>query len=881
MEKGLFFNIPLQLPRMRVVRIFFTLFFVVVNMLHAQAQTQPAGGDLSKVKVDQLTDAQIRDMYTKFQSSGMSEQEFYSSLAQRGMPSEEVSKLRQRITNIASQSQRPSNQNDQQQRRQLDINPDSTRQNRNPDTLTALESKIFGYRIFHNSNTTFTPNLNMATPRGYVVGPGDVLVLQVYGVAQNSYSLTVSPEGNVTIPDIGIAHVSGLSIDAVTSQLQNKMSLRYSGMRGSNPNTFLQVTLGNIRNIKVNMIGEILKPGTYQLPSYVTVFNALFAAGGPTTNGTFRHVQVYRMNKMVAEIDLYDFLLNGKIAQNIRLEDNDVILIRPISKRVEVMGRVRTAGLFEMKPNETFSDLLKFTGGFSEGAYRQRITVNRNGPTEKQFIDINENDFGKASLEDGDIIQVGAIVERYTNRVQITGAVNRAGAFELTPNMTIRDLVRRAGGFKGDAFLKRAILFRQKADLMQEVFSIDLTDTSANAPGMNKLLVREDVLNIASKYDLKEEYYVQISGEVNNPNVYSYADSMTIGNLILRAGGFKYSASGSTIEIARRTLDDPEKIAQIIKVQVNRDLSIEPGKENISLRPFDQVFVRTTPGYQLPKMVTIQGEVQFPGTYAIENKEMRVSELLSRAGGLTNHAYLKGARLLRRTKSYDVQSTSEIENQNLNRLKETLRKDSIYNEAESNKEFEKRIDSKIRQNEGQIQAERDREKKRQEKEKLLEENTLISNSRDNGQLMSVEKTQELVAIDFDQIMQKPGSHADIVLKEGDVIDIPEILQTVRVRGGVLYPVSVRYDSTYSFKDYVNHSGGFTSNAIRRQSFLVRANGRVERVKHFLFFKSYPKVDPGAEIYVPVDLREKPPFSYDKLLTLITSSLTLLLLFKSL
>lgn len=750
------------------------------------------------------------------------------------------------------------------------------------DSILLLEKKIFGYSIFHNVNVNFTPNLNMATPVSYVVGPGDELKLQVYGVAQSSYTLKVSPEGSVTIPDIGISKVSGFSIDAVKTILQNKLAIRYAGMGGTNPTTFLEVTLGNLRTIKINVVGEVETPGTYNLPSYVNVFNALFAAGGPTLKGTFRHVQVYRAGKLKSEIDIYDFLVNGKTNQNIRLEDDDVLLVRPATNRIEIEGEVRTPGIFEFKEKETFSDIIKFSGGFSDKAYKDKVNLIRNGITEKQLVDLYSNQFGKANLNDGDLYTVGLILDRITNRVQISGSVFRPGRYSFTTGMKVKDLIQKAEGLKGDAFLKRAILYRTKPDFKQEIISLDLNNINDEKSAGSILLEREDVIHIASVYDIQEEYYVQISGEVNQTGVYPYGQNMTLGDLILKAGGFKYSASGSFIEIVKRS-NDENKVAEILTVSIDKNLNISEENKSIILTPFDHIYIRNIAGFTPPISVSIQGEIQHSGVFAIDKKEMRVSDLLKRAGGLTKYAYPEGTTLLRRTKNFISPSQSERENNYLVALKENLLKNEILSESESNKEIIKRIDIKISQNNLAIAKEVEKKEQEKAKQEIFKENTSILTS--NNSTSFLEKEQELVAINLDEIIAKPGSNADLVLKEGDIINVPEKLETVSIKGGVLFPVSVRYEPNRNFKEYIERSGGYSSRAIKDKSYVLQANGRVETVKSFLFFKSYPKILPGAEIFVPSTLVDKPPFNYAQSLGfitgLITSTLTLIILLRTL
>ena len=481
----------------------------------------------------------------------------------------------------------------QQQKKESSINEVRKKVELTPEELkkAEIERTLFGYNIFHNNDVSFEPNLNMATPKNYVVGPKDELELQVFGIAQKKYEVIVSKEGRISLPDIGVVQVAGFTIEALQSILTQKMSIRYAGMQGPSPNTFLQVSLTNIRTIKVNMVGEIAVPGSYSLPSYVNVFNALFAAGGPTIKGTFRAVQVFRNNKHVAEIDLYEFILNGKINQNIRLEDNDVILIKTSANKVTLRGEVRTAGIFEMKSGETLQDLLKFAGGFSDNAYKQMLGLTRKGILENEYYDIVSENFNKITLIDGDIISVNPIQDKISNRVIITGAVLRPGQFEWSKGIRVKDLVQKAGGFRGDAFLKNILIYRTKYDLTQEVLSIDLSKNDLSDTINNLLLNKEDAVSIKSVIDLREEFYVQINGEINNAGTYPLLDKMSLYDLVLMAGGGKYSASGSYIEIARRSLNDPSKISEIIPINDSKSMLTSDTLKKILLLPFDNVFI--------------------------------------------------------------------------------------------------------------------------------------------------------------------------------------------------------------------------------------------------------------------------------------------------
>ena len=747
------------------------------------------------------------------------------------------------------------------------------------DKKTEYAKKFFGYKIFNSKNVNFEPNLNMATPKSYVVGPNDELVLQVFGDAQKKYEVIVSNEGQITIPDIGISQIGGLTIEAVQSLLTQKMSIRYSGMRGANPNTFLQISISNIRTIKINMVGEISVPGAYSLPSYVNVFNALFAAGGPTIKGSFRAVLVYRNNRQVAEIDLYDYIVNGKISQNVRLEDNDVILVRPSSNLIFVNGEFRSVGIYEMKPKETLKDLFKYTGGFSENAYKELVTIQRKGISENQIFDITSSQFSNVSLIDGDIVTASPILDKISNRVVVSGAITRPGQYELVRGMRVRDIVQKAGGFKGDAFLKNVILYRTKNDFTQELINLDLSKNNPADTTDNILLQKEDAISVKSIIDLREEYYVQISGEINNTGAYSFVDSMSVFDLILLAEGAKYSPMGYNIEIARRNRDDPSKVADIISFNSRTSILNSDSLKMILLRPFDHVFIRKPSGFQSSVKVTISGEILFPGDYITDKKEMRISDLIKRSGGLTNYAYPYGATLLRRTKSFVSIPESEKENQNLNSIRQNINKDSLIANLEINVVLNKRLNSKITQNNDNNEEELKKINNDKSKERIIDDNLKESNKK--SEVKEEEKPQDLVAIDMNKIILKPGSSDDLILKDGDVLNIPELIQTVSIKGGVLFPVSTKFENNLSFKDYIRRAGGYARLADKKKSYVIQVNGKVEVVKSFLFFKTYPKVFSGAEIFVPVNKGDRPPVSFERGLGVLTSSLTLIFLLRSL
>ncbi|MBS9525684.1 SLBB domain-containing protein [Litoribacter alkaliphilus] len=842
----------------------FLLFFLVSVIAYAQSLQ-----DIQNVKVDNLSDAQIEQLIKRAEQQGISEQQIPQMAQERGMPPQEVSKLRQRIQELRSGRRGDQAQQQRGDRRmqgrdsrtvegevdELEAIFDSLRRSDPYYDLTPKQKKIFGYTLFHNRELTFNPSMNIPTPQNYTIGAGDQLLIDVYGASQQEYDLTVNPEGRVFIPNVGPVQVGGLSVEAATSRLTNSLSNIYSGLRGSNPNTFLQIRLGNIRTIKVSMVGELRKPGTYTLPSFASVFNGLFAAGGPNENGSFRHVQVYRDSKMIGEVDIYDFLVRGGQDSNIMLRDNDVVIVQPVRRRVEIDGPVRRPGLFEIKPDESLEDLIEFAGGFSDRAFQNRVTVRRSTGSEMQVDDIGSDFYATFTPRDGDVYKVGEILERYENRVQVSGAVFRPGEFALTEGLTLKDLIEKAGGLRGDAFTNRATLYRTKENFRQEILSIDLEHVMDGSIG-DVTLRREDILNVASIYDIKEEYYVQVSGEVNRTGVYQYADNMTVGDLVVKSRGFKESATNSFIEIARRVKNDPTgKIAEIITIEIDKDLNVRPEDAGITLEPFDHVFIRKSPGFQREKVVKVEGEVLYPGDFALGKTDERISDVLKRAGGMNQFAYPKGATLIRRTEFYKTLEEEERKLKNLQSLLDHIDRGDNVDNSETEMELLKRLEKRVEV----LREERD---KRREEEKdanlgFIEDRYAALDGADTSSVKLTIRETELVGIELEKIIQNPRSKYDLILQEGDVLSIPKELQTVRMRGEVLYPTTARYDNNRSFRNYISRAGGYTESSRRSRAYVVYANGDVQRTRSFLGLKFYPNIEPGAEIIVP-EKPERPP-----------------------
>ncbi|GAB4045235.1 SLBB domain-containing protein [Spirosoma litoris] len=668
--------------------------------------------------------------------------------------------------------------------------------------------KLFGYSLFNDPAmaTTFQPNLNIATPRNYIVGPGDELNIQMYGYSAGDFSQKVSPEGYVYISGqsgIGPIFVSGLSVDKAKERLISRMSAKFVGLRNSSygaQNTFLEVSLGNIRSIRVTVTGDAIRPGTYTMSGLSTVMNAIYQAGGPNDVGSFRKVQLIRNNHILATLDLYDYLLNGTQRNDFRLQDNDNIRFTTYIQRVEINGAVKRSNIFEMLPGETLERLLFYAGDFTSNAYKSRLQVTRLTDRELKFLDVTVPEFKTFVMQDGDIVTVERLLNRFENKLTIEGSVYRPGEYSLDNNRTLKQLIASAEGLKGDAFTGRINILRTREDLAMENLAINLAAIMAGTQE-DIPLQREDQVIIPSRFELAQAATISVQGEVNRVDTdLPYMANMTLNDALVQTGGLKESAAASLVEVVRRKKDvDPRspsaQIATIYRFNVNRDLSINSDEnKNFTLEPFDQIIVRRSPNYAIQTYATVAGEVILPGAYAIISKDQKISDLVAQAGGLTPQAYVEGATLVRPVKL----SAEEL------RRKQQAIEDVANSAAKS----------------------------------VVETEVISTNS------------VESININLKKILQKPGSSEDILLQEGDTLRIPKLLETVRVEGEVQLPKTVKYRAGQGFRDYISETGGFTSKSQRRRSFIMYANGSVDRTRKFVFFNVYPRVEPGAEIIVP-------------------------------
>ena len=670
-----------------------------------------------------------------------------------------------------------------------------------PDSMSTMVNgkHVFGRDIFNRRMLTFEPNMNIATPANYVVGAGDRVIIDVYGASQKSEQLEVSPDGTITVEGFGPIHLAGLTVSAANEKIKQELGQRY---KSSN----IRMTVGQTRTISVNVMGEVTAPGTYALSAFATVFHAIYMAGGVTGVGTLRSIKVYRGGRQLTVVDVYDYILNGKLAGNVRLADNDVIVVGPYDCLVDISGQVKRPMAYEMRKGESLATLLKYAGGFTSKAYKKGIQVNRVSGEQYSAYNVQEFDVSSFKLMDGDSVTVDSILERYANTVQIKGAVFHPGMFDLGgTNNTVRSLIESAGGLTEDAFTAHAVLHRMKPDRVRKVLSVDIegimAGTIADMP-----LENEDILFIPFRNETLNERTLTIHGEVQMPGIYEYAEDETIEDFILQAGGLTDAASTARVDVSRR-ISDPgatqasDEIANMYSFVVKNGMVVD-GDRSFTLEPYDEVYVRRSPAYQPQRNVLIEGEVLFPGNYALTTKNQRISELVKAAGGVTDQAYVRGARIER--------VMTEDEKFRNRQVLDLVRQKG--------------------QNAGLDMVMQDEEAADYD----------INQARDSVENDTVRYS---VGIELDKALANPGSDYDVTLKEGDRLIVPEYNGTVKINGNVMYPNTVAYSDGKKYKWYVNQAGGFGSRAKKSRTFVVYQNGTVSKAKK-------ARIEPGCEIIVP-------------------------------
>ncbi len=867
------------MKKRHILFILFCLPFFLGNVLIAQNIpknldiNQISPSQIASVNIDDISDAQLQIFLERFNESGLTEKELEIALASKGMPRAQIQKLKARIAKLKSTSisSGSTGYDRVRTREELAFRQDDLFQSLTKDyeELVSQEEKeklkkIFGYNLFNSELLTFEPSLNVPTPKNYVLGAGDEIIIDVWGASEQTYQEIISPDGYIKIPNLGPIYLNGLTIEDGSVRIKSRLTQIYSGLSssgGRRPNTFVQVSIGQVRTIRVSVIGEAISPGTFNVSSLSTIGNVLYLSGGPNINGSLRNIELLRDGNVIDQFDGYDFLIKGQIVKNVRLQDRDIVRVLPYENRVEISGEIKRPGIYEMKEGETFEDLILFAGGFTENAYSGIVKIRRNNGITREFVDLTNKEFGLQSPQNGDYVMVGGIIDRFENRIQIRGAVFREGEYELTEELTLTQLIEKAQGLRGDAFLERGTIYRTKEDYSNEVISFNIRQI-LKGEEKDISLSREDVINIPSIYDLKEEFYLQVFGEVKSPGVYPFAEAISVEDLLLKAGGLRESASGSHVEVARRVKDveqngNRNSTAEIFTFSISETLALSAEASNFILQPFDQVYIRKSPGYQQQINIKVEGEVLYPGFYALEKKDERISDILKRTGGLTSEGFAKGATLIRRTEFNPPKSDDLIRLESLQQMKQNNETNQILQENYSLSETEALLFKRLNDIEQQLEnydlesdAEQGREglnvKRNRLKELLEKDSTLIQ---EGLELVKY----ETIGIDLEKILGNPGSKFDLILNDGDIISIPKKLETVRLRGEFLYPITVRYDETNSFNDFVSQAGGFTENAKKGKTYVLYANGSVDRTRKFLFWNNYPKVERGAEIIAP----EKP------------------------
>ena len=671
--------------------------------------------------------------------------------------------------------------------------------------------KVFGRDIFNNKELSFEPNMNIATPQNYRLGPGDAVIIDIYGASQKTIQSTVSPDGEVTIEGYGPVNVSGLTVAQANARLRSTLGSRYRSSR-------IKLTVGQTKTIMVNVMGEVKAPGTYTLSAFATVFHALYMAGGTNDLGTLRNIKVYRNNRLVTVVDIYDYILNGKLTGNVRLADNDVIVVGPYDCLVTITGKVKRPMIYEMKKNESVNSLLKYSGGFTGDAYKKSVRVNRKTGRERSVYNVEEFDFSSFRIDDGDSVSVDSILPRYANTVEVKGAVFRPGMYNIGDQInSVRTLVEHAEGLTEDAFTARAVMHRMKSDRNLEVISVDiagiLAGTSPDIP-----LKENDVLFIPTRQDKMTERTITIRGEVQYPGTYLYAEHETIEDFVLQAGGLTDKASTINVLVSRRVNDTkatkPDSIIAKTYTLSLKDGFVIDGKPGFELMPYDEVSIRKSPAYTEQQNVEIEGEVLFGGTYTLSRRNSRLSDLFQKAGGGTDQAYIKGARLMRKANEAEKARMEAV----LKMQREQQQKNLLQLAASSN-------------NASAI--------------------TQTAKDAKDADLQKFNVPDEYpVGIDLAEALKHPGSDADMILREGDRLIVPQYNSTVKINGAVMYANTVAYEKGKSISRYIDEAGGFASDANKSKAYIIYMNGKVAKVGHGA------KVQPGCEIVIPSKMKRK-------------------------
>jgi len=803
-----------QLEGKKYPKILYLLLFVLSISIQLNAQNSVFSLINSAFfNAEKLSEVQLKQLAEEIQHAGKTWEQVKQEMLKNNIPNAEIEKLYQRLQKNTNMFQEKQSSINSSARTYVQDNSEPIENRSNQ-----IQSRIFGANLFRNKQYNFQPNLKIATPLNYILGPDDEIVIDLSGFSDATYTVKISPEGIARIPLFGAVYVSGLTIEQASKKIKSHIGKYNPSVQ--NGQTTMSLSLGAIRTIKVILLGEVMNPGTYSLPSLATVFNALYAAGGPNDVGSFRLIKLIRNNRQIAVMDVYEFLMTGATKGNMRLEDQDIVKVEPYISRIQFNGQMKHPGIFELKSNESLKELIQFAGGFTPNAYSQQIQVIRNDGNQQVVATVKLDDIQNFKPQNGDIFEVQSILDRFKNRIQISGAVFRPGYFALETSANIKDLLNNAGGLKEDAFKSRAILYRLNADNSQEVLSLNLDEIlNGNAPNIS--LKREDQLVVASKLNMKIQESIAVTGEVLFPGTFSFGSEMVLEDALVLAGGLKIGADVKKIQVSRRSKEANKtqkngNLSESYTIEVNNNLA---DLKKFKLEPDDQIHVFRAASFQSLKSISVQGEVLFPGTYPILRNNESISDIMKRTGGLTANAFPEGAVLIRNN---EVNEYTEIKDKRANL--------SLLNINRKNK-----ADSMF-----------------------FELNNL--------------KNKALIGLNLNKIIKGQKS-ADLNVSENDIIYIPHYNPLVSISGQVLYPNQSKYSSKKSFKNYISEAGGFTSSSLKRKSFVVYQNGSAKSTKNFLFFKFYPKIQPGAEIIVPTKAERK-SVSNVELIT-ITSTLTTL------
>ncbi|WP_291285072.1 SLBB domain-containing protein [Flavobacterium sp.] len=800
-----------------------TLFFTLLVSFNASAQDIIRSKDLSTVKVDYLSDDEIAKIVSQLKSNNATINDVESMALSKGMTQSEFDKLKNRVTEYEKRNSKDKNSKEKDKKKDdkskgIDKDSEFGRKQekiKNEKIKDSLNALIFGSELFDNPTLNFEPDLKMATPVNYILGPGDKLEVSIYGIQQFDDTVPVNFEGKITIQNVGQISVAGMSIEAASQKIKAAIARVYSTVRSGQSQ--VSVSLSDIRTIKVTIVGG-KQPGNYSISSLASVYNALHLAGGPGKNGSYRNIELIRNNKIYKNVDIYKFLVKGDQSDNVSLRDNDVIRIPAYTQRVIVEGEVKRPGIFEMKKGEKFSDLLNFASGFNEFAYTASVNVLQKTGKEFKVHDINESEYGSYVPQSGDVFKVTKILNRFENRIKIDGAVFRPDYYSFNEGMRVSDLITRAEGLKEDAYTKRARIIRLKTDLTTEIVNVDLSAALSGDLNADIELKREDIVTVYSILEFREEYIVTIDGEVKNPGEYEYFENLTLNDLVVQVGGLTGSAS-KRVEIARMVKSDviddadPKRI-ELVELEITADNNEQI--KNFVLKPFDVINIRKIAVYEKPEMVKVSGAVTYPGKYVLANKKETVYNVVMRAGGLTSIANLDGMKIKRPIKEAQIE---QLESVNLNLDKKLTTEDEA-----------------VKPKQGELD--------------LKQKDTLSSK-------LSKKLRDELkfatIPVNWEKIVKDKNHYSNVTLFPGDEIEVAVYNEGVKVTGNVLLTSEIPYRKGKGFKYYINSVGGVDSKGWKKKAYIIYPNGKASVTGSFLFFRSYPRVEPDSQIVVP----EKP------------------------